>query len=229
MHALIIDDEPDARGVLRKLLNMFCPEVTKSSEAKNATEALHLAKKGEVDIAFIDIQLKKDNGLELAETLHPYVPHLIFVTAFDQYAVPAYQTSAIHYLLKPVHPELLQQAVKRAAKRQNVNRTKEARIVLTTKTEQLNLRQKDIYYLEGDGNYCHFHCEGNRKYLVSKNLAHYESLLDPNLFYRIHQSYLVRVAAVREVLTEGNLFVVLWNGDQLPLARRRKEGFYAVW
>lgn len=227
-HALIIDDEQDARGVLRRLLEMFCPEVTKISEAATAEESLALARVNTINIAFIDIQLKRDNGLELAEKLSDFIPNLIFVTAFDKYAVNAFQTPAIHYLLKPVDPELLQQAVAKARASDEQSNGSQDKILLVTKQEHIALLQEEIDYIKGEGNYCTFHCKDDRHYLVSKNLAHYEEQLVSRFFFRIHQSYVVRVNAVREVINESGFFAVLANGTKLPIARRRKDEFVGL-
>lgn len=227
-HALIIDDEQDARGVLRRLLEIFCPEVTKVSEAATAQESLAIARTNNIDIAFIDIQLKRDNGLELAEELIHFIPNLVFVTAFDKYAVNAFQTPAIHYLLKPVDPELLQQAITKARASDEQSNGSRKKILLATKQEHIALPQEEIEYIKGEGNYCTFHCKDNRRYMVSKNLAHYEGQLVSKFFFRIHQSYVVRVNAVREVINENGFFAVLTNGEQLPVARRRKDEFVGL-
>ncbi len=225
MHsALIIDDEADARGVLRHLLKMFCPSITKIAEAQDSEEAMSLASRQPFDLAFIDIQLKEESGITLAQNLINYCPNLIFVTAHDNYAVEAYKTDAIHYLLKPVNPNQLQQAVDRA---NLVNSTKvvKDRVLLPTKNGIVILYQTEIIRVQGDGNYCSFVCKDGKEYFVSKNLAHYETLLDPQQFFRIHQSHLVNIEAVREFLIDNGYYVVMNNEDRLPIARRRKDDF----
>ncbi|MEL6143177.1 MAG: LytTR family DNA-binding domain-containing protein [Bacteroidota bacterium] len=214
--ALIVDDEHDARGVMRKLLEMFCPEVTYIAEAKDAIEAMQLATSEHFDLAFLDIELKHDSGLELAEQLVLYCPNIIFVTAYDHFAVEAFQTKAIHYLLKPVDPKFLRQAIDRAA------HSGRPVIKLNIRDGQVILEQSTIIRLKGEGNYTTFFTEDGQHYLVSRNLAHYEDLLDPRLFFRIHQSHLVALAKVRELRTST---VVLNDGNELPIARRRKDDF----
>ena len=225
--ALIIDDEADARKVLTRLLNMFCPTVGRIEEARTAKEALDLAARQRFDLAFIDIQLRQSNGLELANRLLPYCANLIFVTAHERYAAAAYRTEAIDYLLKPVNPEHLITAVDRASFASRA--PAEARILLHSKSNVTVLIQAEIIRVQGDGNYCSFYCQGNKKYLISKNLSYYEELLDSHRFYRIHQSHLVNLAAVRAcVKQEGQYYAVMEDGEKVPVARRRKDGFLAT-
>ena len=225
--ALIIDDEPDARGVLKELLGLFCPQVKKTVEASNSAKALDLATQHEFDMAFIDIQLRQESGLELAQRLITYCRNLIFVTAYDNYAVEAYQTEAIHYLLKPINPHLLQQAVERTTATNTVI-AKEDRLILPTKNGAIVLDQHEITHVEGDGNYSTFYTIDGKKYLVSKHLAYYVDLLNADLFFRIHQSYLVNLSVVRQYLVEDGYFVVLKNAQRLPIARRRKDEFLQI-
>lgn len=224
--ALIIDDEADARQVLSRLLEIVCPDIKMIVAVKTAQEALAAVSKRAFDMAFIDIRLRQANGLELANRLIRYCPNLIFVTAHDQYAVAAYRTEAIDYLLKPVNPEHLRKAVDRAKQNVASPPERQERLILSTKEGMIVLVQAEILRVEGDGNYCTFHSRQGQKYLVSKNLSHYEELLSSERFQRTHQSHLVNLAAVREYLNrDGKAYTRLENGDLIPVARRRKEKF----
>lgn len=221
-NALIVDDESDARGVLRGMLELFCPEVTHAEEAATMEQAMTLAKRTSFDLAFLDIELRRESGIDLAKKLRPYCANIIFVTAYDNFALEAFRTEALHYILKPIDPELLKEVIERVKAK---NPEKAATITLTTKTEILKLPQQDILYLKGDGNYSTFHCVQECTFMVSRNLAYYLSLLDPTEFIRIHQSYAVRISAVTQYLAEDGFFAVLKNGKKLPIARRRKDAF----
>ncbi|MEM7572436.1 MAG: LytTR family DNA-binding domain-containing protein [Bacteroidota bacterium] len=225
--ALIIDDETDARKVLRGLLELFCPEVSSITEAKDGKECLELGKQQQFDIAFVDIELRSESGLDLAQQLIRFCKNLVFVTAHEKYAVAAYQTSAVHYLLKPVIPEQLQEAVGRI-KLTDRAFDKSNRLLLPTRTGVIILEQHEIIRLEGEGNYCHFYCTDNQQYFLSRNLSYYEGLIDNQSFYRVHQSHLVNLKFVRQLSTEDGYFAQLKNGDKVPVAQRRKEGFLAA-
>lgn len=222
--ALLVDDEADARGVLRELLNLFCPEVTDVHEAKNSKESLEVIKAHPFDLVFIDIEIGRESGLELAEHLFTYCPNLIFVTAHDRYAIEAFDTPALHYLLKPVHPKHLRRALGKVFR--EVQPMKESdRVLLHLREGIFIVKPAELVYVLGDGNYSTFYMRDGRKLIASKHLAHYEELLSEQCFFRTHQSYLVHLARVEQIDTQDGLFAVLDNGDRIPLARRRKEAF----
>lgn len=226
--ALVIDDEADARNVMRKLLNLFCPEISLLLEAEDGEQAMKLVNNRKFDFAFVDIQLNGENGIDVAKRISRYCPNIIFVTAYDKYAVEAFQTDAIHYLLKPVDPELLQQAIRRSNLAFDVPSEFDSRIFLTTKEKMTVLHHDEIRYLEGDRNYTTFYDERGEALLVSRNLAYYERLIDSPSFFRIHQSYLVNVRFVAGLQArdqQGNASVVLKSGESLPLARSKKKAF----
>ncbi|MEL6356903.1 MAG: response regulator, partial [Bacteroidota bacterium] len=155
--ALILDDEVDARMVLRGMINMFCPAITSIHEAGEGSQAIALAKQYSIDIAFVDIELRSESGLELAQLLLPHCQHLIFVTAHDKYAVEAFQTPALHYLIKPVIPKQLKEAVTRVERFGEGKLITNKRLLLSTRTSLIILDQEEIMHIQGDGNYCHFY------------------------------------------------------------------------
>ncbi|PHI18659.1 hypothetical protein CEQ90_16905 [Lewinellaceae bacterium SD302] len=221
--ALIVDDESDARGVLQKMLEFFCPEVSRTAEASNSTQALSLASKRHFDLAFVDIKLRRENGLDLARKLQVHCPNIIFVTAYDEFALEAFQTSALHYLLKPIDPEQLREAVSRATS--GILIKQPPAIKLNTRNGIILLQQREIDYLKGDGNYCTFHTATGEYHLVSRNLSHYVDQLEAPDFIRIHQSYLVRMGSVAQYLVDDGYWAILKSGVKLPISRRRKDEF----
>lgn len=227
-NALVIDDEADARNVMRKLLELFCPEISLLLEAEDGKEALKLVNNRKFDFAFVDIQLNGESGIDVAKKISRYCPNIIFVTAYDKYAVEAFQTEAIHYLLKPVDPELLQQAIRRSNLEFDEPSDLNNRIFLTTKDKMIVLRYDEICYLKGDRNYTTFFYNHGESLLISRNLSYYEGLIDSSSFFRIHQSYLVNVKCVAGLQPrdqQGNTSVILKNGNELPLARSKKKAF----
>lgn len=230
--ALVIDDEADARNVMRKLLELFCPEISLLLEAEDGEEALKLVNNRKFDFAFVDIQLNDESGIDVAKKISRYCPNIIFVTAYDKYAVEAFQTEAIHYLLKPVDPELLQQAIRRSNLNFDAPSEFSNKVFLSTKEKMTVLRHDEIRYLMGAGNYTTFYDSDGESMMVSRNLAFYERLIDSSSFFRIHQSYLVSnkyIAGVQPRDRQGNLSVVLKNGDELPLSRNNRKAFMEWW
>jgi two-component system LytT family response regulator len=206
------------------MLELFCPEVGRVAEAANGREASYLVANDSFDIAFVDIKLKNENGIDLAKGISRYCDNIVFVTAFDQYAVKAFQTEAIHFLLKPVDPELLQQAVARALPGTTRPNFLKDRLFLRTK-ERINvLKYEEIRYIAGDGNYSTFHSTNRDRLMVSHNLAYYEKLIDSALFVRSHQSYLVHLPFVSEIMVASQT-IVLNDGTKIPMSRRLRDPF----
>lgn len=224
LSALIIDDEADARSVLRRLLQLFCPEVNQIAEARNGPEAIKLASGTSFNLAFIDIKLKKENGIDLAKNISKYCGNIVFVTAYDEFAVQAFQTEAIHFLLKPVDPELLQQAVTRASPGHQRENHLNNRLFLRTKESINVLKYEDIRYVAGDGNYSTFFTTTGKNLMVSRNLLYHEKLIDSSSFVRPHQSFLVHLPFVREIMVAGQV-VVLDDGTNLPMSRGYQGNF----
>ncbi|MEM8583919.1 MAG: LytTR family DNA-binding domain-containing protein [Bacteroidota bacterium] len=220
--ALLIDDEEDAREVLRGLIDLFCPEITTIYEAEEGAEALSIVQKKAIDITFVDIELRKESGLELAQQLFSFCPNVIFVTAHDKYAVEAFQTQAIHYLLKPVVPQYLQEAIKRVETDRQAQ-DQQHKLLLPTRSGMIVLKQEEIIRIQGDGNYCYFYCVNDQQHYLSRNLAYYQKLVREELFFRVHQSHLVNLKYVRSVDADGQSQILLANGDLVPLSKARKQ------
>jgi len=227
--AIVIDDEVDARNVMRRLIELFCPQISKLDEAEDGASARRLIHQQRYDFAFFDIQLNGESGIDLARELAQDCGNIIFVTAFDKYAVEAFQTEAIHYLLKPVDPELLQQAIQRAHKNESTGNDKiKNRLFLTTNESMTVLKYDEIRYVVGDGNYATFFDDSGGSHMVSHNLSYYQRQIDSPGFYRIHQSYLVNLDFVRGISQrdkQGNYSVDMPDGVRLPLSRRKKRDF----
>lgn len=219
--ALIVDDEPHAIGVLRRSLELFCPQFTTIREARDREEALLRLADKEVDLTFLDIQLKKDNGIDIYPELARWCKNIIFVTAFDEYAVSAFKTRALHYLLKPVSPSDLEQAVERADLAQG-------KIIIYNLGARTVLAYSDIRYLRSDGPYVHFHTTDGRTLTGTRGLKKYAEQLKSKIFFRTHQSFLVNLNYVNKVsLEEQQSGVVYLKGDDTPIsiAKRRRAAF----
>lgn len=219
--ALIIDDETDARSVMRKSLELFCPQFTDIREAKDRAEALTHLKHSKVDMTFLDIRLKQESGIALYPELSAYCPNIVFVTAYNKYAVTAFKMKALHYLLKPVDPDDLVEAVDRADLAQS-------RIVVATVGARTPLRYDEIVYLKSDGPYVYFYTADGQSLLASHGLKYYDSRIQSGLFCRPHQSYLVNLTRVERIDLEAEQFgVVYLKGipEPIPMSKRRRSSF----
>ena len=224
--ALVVDDEPDARGVVHKTLKMFCPEIDEVFEAEDGAEALALARKNRFDLAFLDIQLNGEDGVDLAKSLAAFCSNIIFVTAHDEHAIRAFQANAVHYLLKPIEPAQLRQAIARVnlRARQTELPGMDKSIRITTGGITRVLPIGSIVFLKGSGNYSTFYMDTGEELFLSRGLSYYEKKLLKEGFFRVHQSYLVNLKHVSGVSHKETL-IMLTNGDSVNLSRRKKKEF----
>lgn len=238
LRALIIDDEPLSRRAMRQLLDDR-PDVDVVGELESIEEIDALLDGAEV--LFLDIEMPVHSGMELARRLASRAasggvrPLVVFVTAHDEYAVPAFDTSAVDYLTKPVAPARLDRAVARVRERMAAERAlaeqreeptavAPAAIVTRVGTRDVVLPVADITLLEADGVYTVVHSSG-RRHLVRRSLDQLERMLASENFLRVHRSYLVRRSAIVEARPSAGMSLrelVLASGVVVPVSRRRQ-------
>jgi DNA-binding LytR/AlgR family response regulator len=238
LRALIVDDEPPARRVLMRLLAEM-PGIEVTGMASNGMEALTALADGGIDVLFLDIEMPVLAGIELATRLHPApTPAVIFVTAWPQYAVAAFDVDAADYLLKPVDPARLAAAIARA--RQRLTKPElhaSLRVLRKDKTAEnpldhvwvehggtrLRLALADIEWFAADGDYVCAHT-AERGYLMRASLNELESTLPTAHFIRIHRSTIVKVDAVSRVVSNSSqLSLVTCSGVTLHVGRRARR------
>lgn len=238
LKAILIDDEKNNLDNLEQLLGAHCPAIEIIGTAMNAAEGKKMIVKHQPDLLFLDIQMPGKSGFDLLQELSTYDFEVIFITAFDQYAIQAIKFSAVDYLLKPINPAELQQAVERAVvknkqKRQNLQlenliqllyqKKDTHRIALTTLKETRFIPTADIVRCEASNNYSIFFLTDREKITVSKPIYEYEELLTPYGFIRCHQSHLVNRDHVKSWVKEDGGYLLLTTGDQVPVSRNKKE------
>lgn len=202
---LIIDDEPPARDIIRYYLNAF-PELTVIGEEEDGFSGLKSIRELEPDLVFLDVQMPRLTGFEMLELLEN-PPLIIFSTAYDQYALKAFEMSATDYLLKPYSAERFGTAVKKALSRLASGKANNVEILTNALEEQPEFLQRiavkakhnvhvipvnDILYLEAEGDYVMIHL-ADARYLKEKTMKYFETHLDPAQFVRIHRSFIVNV------------------------------------
>jgi two-component system LytT family response regulator len=230
---LIVDDEEPARRLLVEYLRAH-PSWTVVGLAKNGLEAVKLTQEHKPDLLLLDVQMPKIDGFEVLALLPPEIA-VIFTTAFDEYAVRAFEVHAVDYLLKPFSAERLGQALERAEKRLGELRAVAApvlaqaargpgthleRIVIRDGTEILIIPVSKIDYVRGQDDYVEVFHEG-RSTLTQQTLQHLEANLDPRQFVRVHRSYLLNVSRVArlEPWGQGSKMAVLSDGRTVPVSR----------
>ncbi|AXY73887.1 DNA-binding response regulator [Paraflavitalea soli] len=238
MKAILIDDEKNNLINLEQLLKTYCPTVEVIATAINAIEGKSALLQYHPDLVFLDIQMPGKNGFELLRELPQYDFEVIFVTAFDQYAIQAVRFAAVDYLLKPVNIEELQAAVGRATaksrdKKKNIQlenliqllqgKQEDHRIALTTLKETRFIRTPEIIRCESSNNYTLFFLAGGEKLTASRPIFEYEELLKEYGFIRCHQSHLVNRKYVKSWVKEDGGYLLLDNGHQVPVSRNKKE------
>jgi len=238
--AVLIDDETNNLDNLGRLLTQYCPEVQIIGTAMDAATGKQLITGLHPELVFLDIQMPGENGLQLLQQLTRHDFQLIFVTAFDQYGIQAVKFAAVDYLLKPINTLELQDAVRKAIVRhgeksrntrlenllqllQRQPFKEEHRIALTTLKETRFLHTRQIIRCESDNNYCNFFLDNSEKILVSKPIYEFEPLLKDYGFIRCHQSHLVNLRHIRSWIREDGGYLLLNNGDTVPVSRGKKE------
>jgi two-component system, LytTR family, response regulator len=234
MKVLIIDDEPLARLIVAEYLQSF-PALEIVQECGDGFEGLKAIQQHHPDLIFLDVQMPKINGFEMLELVE-FPPSVIFTTAFDEYAIKAFEAHAVDYLLKPFNKERLDKAIHKwmdSTQQATSNTSTEAlladaaqsplqknRIVVKTGSKIKIIPVKDILYLEAADDYVKIHTtEG--PFLKNKTMAYFESLLDASSFVRSHRSYIINVQQVTriEAYEKDNHVALLKSGASIPVSR----------
>ncbi|HEU4883305.1 MAG TPA: LytTR family DNA-binding domain-containing protein [Longimicrobium sp.] len=243
---LIADDEPPARAKLRRLLDAD-PESSVAGEAASGTEAVEMIERLRPDLVFLDIQMPGADGFGVLQAVDPAaLPHVVFVTAYDEHALRAFEVHAVDYLLKPFDADRFRTALARAKERVRARPSAgedgldarirrvlaEARpapaylerVLVRTGTCAVFLRTDEVDWLEAEENYVRLHA-GTESYLVRGTLAGLEERLDPARFIRVHRSHIVNLASIRELhpWSHGDWMIVLRDGRELMLSRRYRD------
>ena len=229
--ALIADDEPAARRGVRQLLSAF-PEFAVAGECRNGAEVLTALNSSAPDVVFLDIQMPGIDGFEVIKRRTvERMPAVVFLTAFDQFAIRAFETEALEYLVKPVSEARFATTMQRLLRRlqSTSGSAREETIVVTTSRGATVLHLNEIDWIEAAGNYSQLWV-GNRSYFLRESLQLLEERVQKHGFIRAHRRALVRLDGVRELTRTraGALSAVLQSGVRVPISRRRSASFTAA-
>lgn len=237
--AVIIDDERNSRQVLIDMLNKYCVDVKILGEASGCKEGIQLVKEVKPQLVFLDIQMSDGTGFNFIEEIDEINFEVIFVTAFDQYAIRAIRFSALDYLLKPVNPQELIQAIEKYKERvlagtiskrldvllQNIapGKAKPQKIVLSTSEGFHVINPDDIVRCQSDSYYTNFYFIDGKRIIVSKTLKEYEELLHDFGFVRPHKSHLLNMKYIKSYVRADGGYIVMQDGLQIPVSRRKRD------
>ncbi|EAY27427.1 LytR/AlgR family response regulator transcription factor [Microscilla marina] len=239
LKALIIDDEAKARRILQELLKEYCPQIEIVGEADDVPNAVKAIHKYQPNLVFLDIEMPGYTGFQLLDFFDTINFEIIFTTAYREYAIQAFQVSAIDYLLKPIQIELLIKAIEKVegqlsepqineridTLKSNLSQEYITRIALPVAEGLLFIEVDQIVYLNAEGAYTQIFLEGGKKVLVSKKIKSFEKVLDHPSFFRTHRSYLINLNRVKQYVRQDGGYIVMDNNDSVNLARERKEDF----
>lgn len=238
MRALIIDNEKNIIEGLISLLSIYCPQIRNISTAMNIKEGLQKIESSKPDIVFLDVELDEGTGMDLLDQVqHPQF-RLIFITAYNHYAIDAFKHNAIDYLLKPIDPDDLMLAIEKAEKSIELNADQDRLSKLISSLSQLKGQQKklilndkdsihsvevnNILYLQADGPYTRIVKKEGSLY-ISKNLKYFEGLLLEAGFYRVHHSFLANLNHLKRY-DKSDSQIEFKDGTKVPVSIRKKDG-----
>lgn len=240
--AIIIDDEKKGRIALREKLKNYCPEIQLTGEAEDGNEGLIVIKEVNPDIVFLDIEMPRLDGFEMLQKLPDKNFHLIFITAYNHYAIRAIKYAAFDYLLKPVDIEELKSTIKRIEAQTNRRTARQLEILQHNLSDHPMLNKiaisaadgllffniADIIHLEAQSNYTAIHFSNRPVLLASRTLKDFEELLPPELFFRSHHSRIVNLRYIKRYIRGDGGQIEMLNGDHVPVSRRKKENFLKI-
>jgi len=244
-NAIIIDDEVNIREALSILIGQYCPEIHVCGLAGSAAEGRLLILNNSVDFIFLDISMPKEDGFAFLRTIPAKNFGIIFATAYEEYALRALKANAVDYLLKPINPYELQEAVKKLIVshelRRNYSHNQEAyrqslvnlddnmqsktnNITKLTITDQSGFRVvniDDLVYLEGSDNYTIVHLQNGKQIISTRTLNEFDKILEGTEFFRVHKSSIININFLAGYSNSQGNYVILHDGTQLLISRRK--------
>lgn len=244
MKAIIIDDEKRARHLLLSLLTEHCKNISSIFEAQDLVSGVDVIKTIKPDLVFLDIEMPNQSGLEILE----YFPNqidfkIIFVTAYNQYAIEAFKLSAIDYLLKPIDIDELKEAVAKSEKAIKASNLSEQLKKLRKSLKQLSVDKialeipkgimfashNNIIYFEADGMYTNVQLVNGKQKTICKPLKHFVDQLEKNaMFFKCHRSYLINLKYVDELVKDSGDYLLMNNQKRIPISKSKHDQFLEV-
>lgn len=237
--AIIVDDEVSCTDILRWQLETYCKQVDIIGEYNSSREALLHIREQRPDLVFLDIEMPGMNAFEMLNQLRPINFDIIFITAYNQFALQAFRENAIDYLLKPIERQELVTAVDKVLHKHNTDSGEKMEALLKLFQDQMNNNKKialptgdgisfinvdQIVRCESDSNYTYIFLAGGEKITITKTLKQVEESLEAYPFYRVHQSHLVNLNHVVKYAKDGGGYLIMSDKTTITVARQRKDG-----
>lgn len=241
--AIIIDDEAKGRLALKQKLTDYCPEIEVIAEADNGPEGIFLIEHHHPRVIFLDIEMPRMNGFDMLNEIEEKNFHIIFTTAYDQYAIKAIRFAAFDYLLKPVDIEELKAAVAKIETVKNTQVKKQVEMLRQNMQQpKVQLHKlaipaleglffydiNEVVHLEANSNYTNIYFGNKTKIVASKTLKEFEELLPEEIFFRTHHSHIINLNYVKRYIKGDGGQIELQNGNYVDVSRRKKDEFLKV-
>lgn len=232
---ILIDDELKAIRSLEWEINSFCKDVEIMATFTSASEAITFLQNNEPDCVFLDVEMPEMDGFQFLDHFNQRDFDVVFITAYNQYAIKAIKENAMDYLLKPIDSDDLIVTIEKVknskrnahsfdALEERLNAMTSKRVAIPNDGKLIFLDPDDIQYCESDGNYCRIHITNKKPLFITKKLKDIQALLPEAFFFRIHNCYIINLKKVSEYLkTDG--YVILDNQKKIPVSRHRKTDF----
>jgi two-component system LytT family response regulator len=243
LKTIIVDDEQDAVDFINSIISEYCPSLEVVDKANNILQAVSAINDKKPGLIFLDVEMPNGTGFDLLEQFPDKDFDVIFITAFNHYAIRAIKFSAVDYILKPININEFIEAVKRVIKKrgerntqgnenlkilmENLRSSHPSRLAIPTADGMEYLNPREIIRIEADRSYSWFFITGGRKILVSKHLKEFQELLSDRYFFRSHNSHLVNLKYVKKFIRREGGYIEMADGAVIPVSRNRKELFLA--
>lgn len=241
--AIIVDDESRARETIAEMLKIYCKNVMVIDQAVDVKSGLRSIKKYDPDLVLLDIKMPDGTGFDLVRQLERINFKIIFITAFEEYAIKAFKFSALDYLLKPVHPEELVMAIEKVSNSLKIENTANRiddfitymenfrrfgygqKILLKTIDNVYVVDSDEIISVESEDNYSRFHLVGQDDIIVSGSIKQYINLLKEHNFYRVHNTFMINPRHVKRYVRDEST-CIMSDGSEIPISYRKREQLF---
>ena len=240
LKTVIVDDEADAVNFIGSIIREYCPKLEVSGTANSAAEGIRMILEHQPELVFLDVEMPHGSGFDLLAQFPKKTFDVVFITAFNQYALKDIKFSAVDYILNPINIQEFIEAVDKVIEKrshlfnqnidygallENLKSTLPTKLAIPTTEGMESLNTKEIIRIEADRSYCWFYLRDQKKHLVSRNLKEYQDLLSDRNFFRPHNSHLVNLEYVKKYVRQEGGYIEMTDGSQIPISRIKRDMF----
>jgi two-component system LytT family response regulator len=241
LRTIVVDDEQNAVDFIISIIGEYCDDLEVVGKAHNVAEGVKVIDREKPDLVLLDVEMPNGTGFDLLSYYPEKNFDVVFITAFNHYAIKAIKFSAVDYILKPININEFTEAITRVVHKRSASTTRDnekfrilmenlktptpSRLAIATSDGMEYLNPREIIRIEADRSYSWFYLAGERKILVSKNLKEFQDLLGDRYFFRCHNSYLINLKYVKKYVKKDGGYIEMADGSQIPISRNRKDIF----